>query len=600
MARWGITGASVAFGWQGRVVYARAFGYADPARTEPLQPYHLLRVASVSKCITAMAVMKLVEEGRLNLPGKVFGPQGYLRSPYYTQAINDTRLYDITVQQLLEHSAGWDRSRGCDGRPGCDPIDFPLYVAHVLNAPNPVGDSTLVRYLLTKGLNYAPGTHYAYSNVGYLVLGKLVEAITGQSYEAWVRQHLLEPAGAREAHLGHNLPTERLEREAAYDSHDQALACDGSGRLVPMAYGGFNLEAMGSHGGWVCSARALVQLLLAADGTPGRPGLLAPGTLAAMAQPSATSPGYAKGWRVNPAGNRWHSGEMDGTGAYVVHTAGGYSWAILLNTRPVTAAAWEELDHLGWIGAQAPTLLPTHNLQPPTQNATALTAEAGAAGVLLHWTPGTGTRRLVLLRADRPVDAFPADGTRYTAAVGQGPTLGPDTYVTDVAADTVRLQPLDPHRTYYVRMVEYADDAATGQRPVYLLEGNPTLVLPATSAAVAVGPYPSTAHQKQAVAGSKLPLAQAGSSQARRSGVLVPGRTIPLAVLPSGRYFGRFPLPNWPSFRRFVKNLRHPRANFRGPLVWKQAELRSKCYLYSFSGPTGKQPATATVSTPAL
>ncbi|MBC6609547.1 serine hydrolase [Hymenobacter sp. BT507] len=564
MQRWNIRGASVAFGAQGRVVYARAFGAADAAGT-PMQPHHLLRVASVSKPITALAIMQLVEQGRLRLTDKVFGPQGYLRRLYYLDAIHDQRLYDITVQQLLEHTAGWDRETNCDGQDGCDPIDFPVHVAHALHAPTPVADSTLIRFLLTRGLNTAPGTHYAYSNIGYLVLGKLVEAVTHQPYETWVRQQLLEPAGALEAHLGRNLPADRLEREVAYESHYQTEACDGSGRVVPAAYGGFNLEAMGAHGGWVCSARSLVQLLQAVEGRAGQPGLLTPATLTSMAQPSDQNTHYGKGWMVNAAGHRWHRGEMDGTGTYLVRTAGGYTWAILLNVRPTSEACWQELDQLGWVGVQRAASLPAHDLRPPTHNASKLTARPDSVGVTLRWQRGTGTRRLVLLQAEQPLTDFPLDGTRYAATVwGEGrAALGVGTYVVaNTAADSVYLNYLDPSRRYYARVVEYTEDASTGFQPMYVLDGNPTLVLPATNGAElanrasALSLYPNPARTELVVTDVAHPLPYEVTTPLRqrlRASVLTPGHTIPISDLQPGNYLIRFQLPERIVFSRFVK-----------------------------------------------
>jgi len=564
MKRWNIRGASVAFGVQGRVVYARAFGSADATGTQPMQPYHLLRVASVSKPITALAVMQLVEQGRLRLTDKVFGPQGYLRQPYYVDAISDQRIYDITVQQLLEHTAGWDRATDCDGQDGCDPIDFPVHVAQAMHAAMPVGDSTLVRYMLTRELNTAPGMHYAYSNIGYLVLGKLLEAVTHQPYEVWVRQQLLEPAGALEAHLGHNLPANRLEREVAYQSHYQTEACDGSGQIVPAAYGGFNLEAMSAHGGWVCSARSLVQLLQAAEGRVGQPGLLTPTTLASMAQPSAVNVRYGKGWQVNTEGHRWHRGEMDGTGTYLVRTAGGFTWAILLNTRPTDEACWAELDQLGWVAVQRVASVPTHDLRPPTRNAAGLMALPDSAGVVLRWQRGTGTRCLVLLQADQPVVDFPQDGIRYAATTwGEGTTLGTGTYVVaNAAADSVYLRRLDPRRRYYARVVEYTEDASTGYQPVYVLDGNPTLTLPARNEAVVANAasalllYPNPAQTELAVADLTQSLPYEVTTllgQRLRTSVLAPGHTIPISDLRPGNYLIRFQLPERVVFSRFVK-----------------------------------------------
>ncbi|MGY2130948.1 serine hydrolase domain-containing protein [Hymenobacter sp. HD11105] len=481
LQRWGVLGASVALGRDEKLIYARAFGYADQARTTPLQPHHLMRVASLSKPVTSMAIMKLVEEGRLDLAHKAFGPEGYLTAEYYNSVIIDKRIYDITVQQLLEHSAGWDREKKCDGFANCDPIDFPEHVAKVMNVPNPVGDSTLVRFMLSKGLNFKPGARYAYSNTGYLVLGKIIEAVTRQPYEVWVREHLLLPGGVREAHLGRNLLVDKQEREAEYDSHYKQTSCYGTGEKVPGAYGGCNLEAMNAHGGWIFSARDLTRLLMAVDGSTTKPGLLSKATIATMLEPSANHPWYAKGWQVNAVGNRWHSGCLDGTATYWVRTATGLTWAILLNTRRDEPAFWEDLDRLGWACVRGATTWPTHNLLLPEQNAAQLTGTpVSLKSTLLKWANGTGNRRMVIMKAGSPVDEFPLDGTQYTptARFGQGSELGGGNYVVaDGEADTVLVKNLDPNHAYYVRVIEYFRSEMTSDAPLYALEENPTMIL---------------------------------------------------------------------------------------------------------------------------
>jgi CubicO group peptidase (beta-lactamase class C family) len=474
MQRWHVLGASVALAKDGKLVYERAFGYADVARTTPMQPYHLLRVASLSKSVTALAIMKLVEEGRLSLSHPVFGLEGYLGSAAYTQEIRDARLYRITVQQLLEHTAGWDRSIGCDGYGSCDPVEFPTHVAAVMGVANPVGDSTLIRYMLRQGLNFEPGTRFAYSNTGYLVLGKIIEAVTHQPYETWVREHVLQPSGVLEAHLGHNLPTARLERESAYQSAYHLPSCYNPALPVPAAYGGYQLEAMNAHGGWLFSARDLVRLLLATDGFASRPDLLSEATIRSMTQPSARNTYYAKGWMVNN-GNWWHTGCLDGTASQLVRTAGGYTWVILLNTNNGSGQFWKELDALGWRWLAGTTTWPTHDLFAPEQAARAVQAsERSASLTQLTWAVGSGTHRLVLLKADSPSTAFPVDGTAYPVAS----TLADGTRIVAVEQGTSAwLPPLDPQRTYYARVVEYRQDATTGQHPVYTLEDSPALVL---------------------------------------------------------------------------------------------------------------------------
>jgi CubicO group peptidase (beta-lactamase class C family) len=480
MERWKIPGASIAISRQGKLAYARGFGYADLEKTEPMTPAHLMRVASVSKPVTSIAIMKLMEEGRIELQHKAFGPEGYLNDPYYTDVVTDQRIYTITVQQLLEHTAGWNRNAGVDGFTSSDPIDFPLHVAQVMGVPNPVGDSTLVRYLLSKGLNFTPGSRFSYSNIGYLVLGKIIERITGQRYEAWVRQNVLEPNGILEAHLGHNLRTDKVEREAEYFCPITKVSCYGTGKRVSYAYGGANLEAMNAHGGWVFTARDLVRLMLTVDGSPTRPDILLPATLDTMTTPSEATRRYAKGWIVNnKKGVWWHTGCLNGSTSLVARTAEGYTWAILFNACPNTNRFWNDLEELGYDCVNSTTTWPTHDLFAPDQNATKLhVATSNAAATTLAWAKGSGTHRLVVVREDEPVNAFPEDGIAYAGGrvFGHGDVLGKNNVIVSAGPDSVvQVSGLKPGHTYYARVMEYNLGEGTSQQPVYTLEGNPVL-----------------------------------------------------------------------------------------------------------------------------
>src|SRR5688572_25063225 len=133
-----IPGATFAIAKNGKLVYMRGFGAANQAGTEATQPYHMFRIASISKPITSIAIMKLIENGQLSLSDKPFGPGGILNvDPYFANAnITDPRVYDITIQHLLEHAAGWNRDVPISPNPlppypwsygGSDPIDFPLH-----------------------------------------------------------------------------------------------------------------------------------------------------------------------------------------------------------------------------------------------------------------------------------------------------------------------------------------------------------------------------------------------------------------------------------------------------------------------------------------
>jgi hypothetical protein len=144
MRKWSIAGASIAISKDGKLVYAKGFGFADTASSEETQPYHRFRIASISKLITAVAIMKLREEGKLTLNDRVFGPDGILNDPYFSNP-RDKRVFGITVAHLLSHEGGWTQRWG-------DQMFMPLVIADKMGVKPPADTRTILRYALDKRL----------------------------------------------------------------------------------------------------------------------------------------------------------------------------------------------------------------------------------------------------------------------------------------------------------------------------------------------------------------------------------------------------------------------------------------------------------------
>ena len=111
MARNNIRGASLAVMKDERLIYCKGFGWADKEREREAEVGDIYRIASASKLITAIGIMKLCDEGRLTLDAKVFGEAGILNDPHLLD-IKDKRAADITVRQLLNHTSGFSRRLG--------------------------------------------------------------------------------------------------------------------------------------------------------------------------------------------------------------------------------------------------------------------------------------------------------------------------------------------------------------------------------------------------------------------------------------------------------------------------------------------------------
>lgn len=494
-----IPGLTMAVTINGQLSYARAFGKADIGLSEDLQPYHMLRIASISKPITSIALLKMIENGGVNLSDKVFGTGGLLENHWYFSSANitDARIYDITVQMLLEHSAGFDRSQNCFPNPtspypyffgGCDPIVAPLHVTQTLGETNPATEEMLVTFLLEKGLDFDPGTAYSYSNMGYLILGEIIEEVSGMSYEDYVKQTILHPLGIYDMHLGKNLLADKLEREGEYIGEGYSnLSIYGDGNYVPWEYGGFNLEAFDAHGGWIATARDMVKLLVAIDGFSTYPDILSPASITSMTTPSANNSNYALGWAVNQYNNWWHTGAVDGTASEWVRASGGYTWAIILNKRITSAQAnafWSAIDNLGWNCIAGTTAIPAHDFfDAPTINANSLSASnVTTNSMLLNWNNGNGTARLVVAKESTTMNmspnrasefsAYPLDGTDYTAnsQFGSGDDLGDGSYVIYNGTGTnVTMSGLDSGKEYSIRVYEYTQNTTTANNALYML-----------------------------------------------------------------------------------------------------------------------------------
>jgi CubicO group peptidase (beta-lactamase class C family) len=335
-----IRGAALAVGRHGRLIYSRGYGYADLERKHPVQPDSLFRIASVSKPLTAVAVLQLAEQGKLKLDDKVFDvlkPE----EPKGKGVEFDPRWHRVTIQHLLQHTGGWDRGKAFD------PMFVNDDVCKTLGVPSPATQGDIIRYMLRKPLQSDPGTHYAYSNFGYCLLGRVIEKVSGQSYEDYVRKHVLQPVGARDTRLGRTLRKERAEREVEYDCggrRGDAILGPNRGKPVPLPYGVWSLEAMDSHGGWIASAPDLVRFAAAFD-HPSRCKLLNAASIQTMFAPPPGDLGhrqdgtvkavyYGCGWQVRPypsGKNTWHTGLLAGTSTLLVRRNDGLSWAVLFN-----------------------------------------------------------------------------------------------------------------------------------------------------------------------------------------------------------------------------------------------------------------------------
>jgi CubicO group peptidase (beta-lactamase class C family) len=349
-------GLSLAITIHGRLVFAKSFGQADQSAGTALHPTNRLRLASVSKPITAIEIMHLVEQGRLNLSDRVFGKGALLGETYGLESdFKDARVKDITVQELLEHTGGgWDNDGG-------DGSADPMFTEPTLD------QAGLIKSVLkSTPLEFAPGTTYQYSNFGYCVLGRIIEQVTGKRYEDAVRDDVLRPSGAGSFAIGGDTRADRLSDEVAYHQV-------GAGAADPY---GMKVRRMDSHGGWVGTPIDLLRIGVRADGFASVPDLLNASSTATMTtattalDTAGNMPNYAKGWAVNGIPNWWHTGYLPGTQSIFVRTADRYGpsgkdefvWSAATNSNNADRSKDIDLDQLMWDVVKGVHAWPSYDL----------------------------------------------------------------------------------------------------------------------------------------------------------------------------------------------------------------------------------------------
>jgi uncharacterized protein (TIGR03437 family) len=345
-----VNGGELAVAYKGRLVLARGYGCADIPSNTAVQPDSIFRVASVSKTFTAVAIMQLVQAGKLSLSALVF--QSILTDyPTLPGKTINPQLLAITVQNLLEHTGGWDRSmiQHFNGTAYSEPLDNLLAAAAIaMGHPQPATDADVISVMLSQPLQHTPGIYYAYSDFGYALLGRVIEHVTGIGYEQYVQQNILKPLGIGRQKLGATLQSDSVNGEVSYYDYPGAPQVQsvfpGLG-LVPAPYGGHFMEDVDSAGEWATTAVDLTRFLNGIDGVGGGMALLNAATVAQMqidpmVQNETAGSFYGLGFNYQTisGGLRWSKdGALSGSSSFVVHSPSGFTWAIVFNGYPSTA-----------------------------------------------------------------------------------------------------------------------------------------------------------------------------------------------------------------------------------------------------------------------
>jgi CubicO group peptidase (beta-lactamase class C family) len=161
----------------GKLVYSGAGGFADIEKKVPATTQTMFRIASMSKSFTAMAILKLRDEGKLKLDDAV---EKYIPELKGQRLTSDAPV--ITIRNLLTHSAGL-------------PEDNPWGDRQLADT-----DEELLSLLRNRvSLSNVPSVAYEYSNLGFAILGHIIKKVSGISYEEYIRKNIWQPLGMNQA-----------------------------------------------------------------------------------------------------------------------------------------------------------------------------------------------------------------------------------------------------------------------------------------------------------------------------------------------------------------------------------------------------------------
>lgn len=358
MKQWNLVGATVAIVKQHKLAYLKAYGYSNLERKTPMQPGNLFRIASVSKTVTAIAVLKLIQEGKLSFDDHVFDILGL--KPLPGQRLN-SGVASMTIRQLLHMSAGWPK--------WFDPLFGPWPKSYLsrLGTQPPVTCERAARFMMSQPLQYKAGTKYQYSNMDYCLLGLVVSKLnsggyTRQGYVDYVQKHLLSPIGIDDMYLANTQYGAQPASEVTYyPKTPPGLHKQGNPDVVYLHDLPYSTDQIlyknFANGGWVASAYDLVKLVNRLQ--MGQ--ILSPRFIRQMSyMPDGYGykPGkrfsflpypYGKGWFLihdSFPGRVWYShGSFTGTNAMVIRRPNGIIYVVLFNKKPTTYARVSALRH---------------------------------------------------------------------------------------------------------------------------------------------------------------------------------------------------------------------------------------------------------------
>jgi CubicO group peptidase (beta-lactamase class C family) len=247
----GVIGASLAIALNGKLIVAKGYGWMDAGGNEPLEPDAIFGLASISKVFTTAGVFLLIEQGKFGLDDSIFKLLNHIKPP--KGAKTDPRLGEITVRHCMNHSAGWDRHVTGDST-GWEPS-----ICRVFHTKPPATTEQFISFAMAVPLMFKPGSRNEYSNIGFVLLGELINKYGGMPYEKFIQEKVLKPVGIKNMGL-HRYDNKYLPNEARRHLPGATYS------LPPVM-----LPMIDYSGGWSGSSIDLVRYMSNIEGSRGKP-----------------------------------------------------------------------------------------------------------------------------------------------------------------------------------------------------------------------------------------------------------------------------------------------------------------------------------------
>ena len=324
LRKWWMKGASLAIMRNDSLLYAKGYGWADEEKELRMEPGNILRMASVSKLITAAGIMVLQDKGMLSIKDTVFGPTGILNDTIYK--FRDRNYKKITVEHLLRHQAGFRR----------DPLFSSRDVMHQLKLDHAPSAEDYIGLVMRQSLRFKPGSWQKYSNFGYLLLSRIIEKVSGMPYEKFIQKEVLQKAGCYDMHIAGIYYEDKRKNEVRYYTNEgegkYIEEYNRSGRTVERCYGGNDITLLSGAGAWCGSPVELARFVASIDGRDEVPDIISKEAVRQMTE-YMDKDTYSLGWNdTNPRKGWSRTGTLSGTSALVKYFPDGECWIMITNT----------------------------------------------------------------------------------------------------------------------------------------------------------------------------------------------------------------------------------------------------------------------------